>query len=132
LFLVRLSLGNDALVDLGLERGPYKLVVVENTADVHNVVVCTLCSYYPRWLLGLPPDQHKSRNYRSRTVRDPRAVLREFGPDLRDDITVRVHDSIARHALSRPAGPSRGHGSLERRALVIDRDPRLHDRGGCS
>jgi nitrile hydratase len=103
-----LALGNDALVDLGLERGPYKLVVVENTAEVHNVVVCTLCSCYPRWLLGLPPDWYKSRNYRSRTVREPRAVLREFGLDLRDDITVRVHDSTAdmRYLVlpARPAG----------------------------
>jgi nitrile hydratase len=103
-----LALGNDALVELGLERGPYKLVVVENTAEVHNVVVCTLCSCYPRWLLGLPPDWYKSRNYRSRTVREPRVVLREFGLDLRDDITVRVHDSTAdmRYLVlpARPAG----------------------------
>ncbi len=103
-----LALGNDALVDLGLERGPYKLVVVENTAEVHNVVVCTLCSCYPRWLLGLPPDWYKSRNYRSRAVNEPRAVLREFGTTIPDDVEVRVHDSTAdmRYLVlpRRPAG----------------------------
>jgi nitrile hydratase subunit alpha len=119
-----LELGNDALVDLGLERGPYKLVVVENTADVHNVVVCTLCSCYPRWLLGLPPDWYKSRNYRSRAVREPRDVLREFGVDLCDDITVRVHDSTAdMRYLVLPARPSgTEHWSEERLASIVTRD----------
>jgi nitrile hydratase subunit alpha len=119
-----LALGNDALVDLGLERGPYKLVVVENMADVHNVVVCTLCSCYPRWLLGLPPDWYKSRNYRSRTVREPRAVLREFGLDLRDDIIVRVHDSTAdmRYLVlpTRPAGTEAW--SEDRLSSIVTRD----------
>lgn len=87
--------GNAAIEELGLDRGPYKLVVVENTTDVHNVIVCTLCSCYPRWLLGLPPDWYKSRNYRSRMVREPRSVLREFGLELPDNVTVRVHDSTA-------------------------------------
>jgi nitrile hydratase subunit alpha len=119
-----LELGNDALVDLGLERGPYKLVVVENTVDVHNVVVCTLCSCYPRWLLGLPPDWYKSRNYRSRAVREPRGVLREFGLDLRDDTTVRVHDSTAdmRYLVlpARPCGTE--HWSEEQLASIVTRD----------
>ncbi len=119
-----LERGNDALVDLGLERGPYRLVVVENTADVHNVVVCTLCSCYPRWLLGLPPDWYKSRNYRSRVVREPRAVLREFGLDLSERVTVRVHDSTAnmRYLVlpARPAGTERwGEQQL---AAVVTRD----------
>ena len=119
-----LELGNDALVDLGLERGPYKLVVVENTTDVHNVVVCTLCSCYPRWLLGLPPDWYKSRNYRSRAVREPRAVLREFGLDLRDDVTVRVHDSTAdMRYLVLPARPAETQGwSEEQLASIVTRD----------
>lgn len=119
-----LALGNDALVDLGLERGPYKLVVVENTADVHNVVVCTLCSCYPRWLLGLPPDWYKSRNYRSRAVREPRKVLRELGLDLRDDATVRVHDSTAdMRYLVLPARPSGTEGwSEEQLASIVTRD----------
>jgi len=74
---------------------PYKLVVVENTDQVHNVIVCTLCSCYPRWLLGLPPDWYKSRNYRSRAINEPREVLKEFGTTIARDITVRVHDSTA-------------------------------------
>jgi len=100
--------GNTALESMGVDRGPYKLVVVENTPNVHNVIVCTLCSCYPRWLLGLPPDWYKSRNYRSRMVREPRAVLREFGLDLPQSTTLRVHDSTAdmRYLVlpMRPAG----------------------------
>ena len=103
--------GNAALEEIGLDRGFYKLVVVENTPQVHNVVVCTLCSCYPRWLLGLPPDWYKSREYRSRTVREPRAVLSEFGVDLPADTTVRVHDSTAdmRYLVvpARPGGTER-------------------------
>jgi nitrile hydratase subunit alpha len=116
--------GNEALVDLGLERGPYKLVVVENMADVHNMVVCTLCSCYPRWLLGLPPDWYKSRSYRSRAVRDPRAVLREFGLDLPEEVTVRVHDSTAdMRYLVLPARPVGTDGwSEERLARIVTRD----------
>ena len=87
--------GNAAAEEVGLDHGAYKLVVVENTRDVHNVIVCTLCSCYPRWLLGLPPDWYKSRNYCSRVVREPRTVLREFGLELAGEITVRVHDSNA-------------------------------------
>jgi nitrile hydratase len=119
-----LKLGNEALMDLGLERGPYKLVVVENTPDVHNVVVCTLCSCYPRWLLGLPPDWYKSRNYRSRAVREPRAVLREFGLELRDEVAVRVHDSTAdMRYLVLPARPAGTEGwSEEQLASLVTRD----------
>jgi len=119
-----LSLGNDALVDLGLERSPFKLVVVENTDDVHNVVVCTLCSCYPRWLLGLPPDWYKSRGYRSRTVREPRTVLSEFGLNLRDNVTVRVHDSTAdMRYLVLPARPKGTAGwSEEQLASIVTRD----------
>ena len=87
--------GNAACEALGLERGLYKLIAVENSDKVHNVVVCTLCSCYPRFLLGLPPDWYKSRNYRSRMVNTPRQVLREFGTEIDDDVTVRVHDSNA-------------------------------------
>lgn len=87
--------GNAACEALGLERGLYKLIAVENTDKVHNVVVCTLCSCYPRFLLGLPPDWYKSRNYRSRMVNSPRDVLREFGTEIGDDVVVRVHDSNA-------------------------------------
>jgi nitrile hydratase len=119
-----LAEGNSALEEIGLDRGPYKLVVVENTAAVHNVIVCTLCSCYPRWLLGLPPDWYKSRNYRSRVVREPRPVLREFGLDLPDDVTVRVHDSTAdMRYLVLPARPAGTEGwSEEQLAALVTRD----------
>jgi nitrile hydratase len=87
--------GSKAAEEIGLDVGPLKLVVVENTPAVHNVIVCTLCSCYPRMLLGLPPDWYKSRNYRSRVVREPRAVLAEFGTVIPDDVRIRVHDSTA-------------------------------------
>ena len=81
--------------EVGFDIGPLRLIAVENTADTHNLIVCTLCSCYPRNLLGLPPDWYKTRAYRARAVRTPRAVLREFGLDLPDHVTVRVHDSTA-------------------------------------
>ncbi len=94
--------------EMGYDIGALKLIAVENTASVHNVVVCTLCSCYPRNLLGLPPDWYKSRAYRSRVVKAPRAVLREFGVELPQDVTIRVHDSTAdmRYIVlpERPAG----------------------------
>ena len=100
--------GNAACEAIGLERGLYKLVAVENTDKVHNVVVCTLCSCYPRFLLGLPPDWYKSRDYRSRMISSPREVLRECGTVIGDDVAVRVHDSTAdmRYLVvpRRPAG----------------------------
>jgi nitrile hydratase len=119
-----LTEGNAALEEIGLERGPYKLVVVENTPEVHNVIVCTLCSCYPRWLLGLPPDWYKSRNYRSRVVREPRSVLREFGLELPDDVVVRVHDSTAdMRYLVLPVRPAGTEGwSEERLAALVTRD----------
>jgi nitrile hydratase subunit alpha len=87
--------GASAVEELGMQVGPLKLVVVENTPAVHNVIVCTLCSCYPRMLLGLPPDWYKSREYRSRVVREPRAVLADFGTTLPGGIAIRVHDSTA-------------------------------------
>lgn len=84
-----------AAKELGLNIGPLRLIAVENTDKVHNVVVCTLCSCYPRDLLGLPPDWYKTRAYRSRTVKEPRKVLREFGVDIPDGVHIRVHDSTA-------------------------------------
>jgi nitrile hydratase len=87
-----------ALTSMGFELALFldtQLVVVENTPDVHNVVVCTLCSCYPRMLLGLPPAWYKSRAYRARVVSEPRAVLREFGLEISDRVAVRVHDSTA-------------------------------------
>lgn len=116
--------GNAALEEIGLDRGLYKLVVVENTAAVHNVIVCTLCSCYPRWLLGLPPDWYKSRTYRSRVVREPRAVLEEFGLKLPDDMTVRVHDSTAdMRYLVLPVRPAGTEGWNEQQlAAIVTRD----------
>jgi nitrile hydratase len=101
-----------------------RLAVVENTPKVHNVIVCTLCSCYPRALLGLPPTWYKSLAYRSRTVREPRAVLREFGLELPDDVTVRVHDSTADlRYLVLPMRPEGNKGmSEEKLAGLVTRD----------
>jgi len=100
------------------------MVAVENTRDVHNVVVCTLCSCYPWPVLGLPPTWYKSAPYRSRVVIDPRSVLAEFGTHLDDDVEVRVWDSSAevRYLVlpERPAG-TEDLGEEELAALV-DRD----------
>ena len=87
--------GTAACEEIGLEIPALKLVAVENTPRVHNVIVCTLCSCYPRVLLGIPPDWYKSRNYRSRMVREPRAVLEEFGVRVAENVAIRVHDSTA-------------------------------------
>jgi len=100
--------GTAAAREAGVEVDALKLVVVENTPRVHNLVVCTLCSCYPRNLLGLPPDWYKTRAYRARAVREPRAVLAEFGLALAEGVAVRVHDSTAdmRYMVlpMRPAG----------------------------
>lgn len=84
-----------ATAEMGFDIGPMKLIALPNTPTLHNVVVCTLCSCYPRNLLGLPPDWYKSRAYRARTVREPRKVLTEFGVTLPETVEVRVHDSTA-------------------------------------
>ena len=85
-----------AAFELGLDPGPSPVVVaLENTEAVHHVVVCTLCSCYPRALLGPPPDWYKSLPYRSRAVSDPRGVLEEFGVELDEDVELRVVDSTA-------------------------------------
>ena len=90
-----LSNGAETIKELGFDLLPMEFTVLENTDTVHNVIVCTLCSCYPRALLGMSPAWYKSKNYRSRVVREPRAVLAEFGVDLSDDVQVRVHDSTA-------------------------------------
>ena len=85
-----------AALELGLDPGEApQVVALENTAGVHHMVVCTLCSCYPKALLGPPPDWYKSLPYRSRAVSDPRGVLGEFGLELDDDVEVRVVDSTA-------------------------------------
>jgi nitrile hydratase subunit alpha len=100
------------------------MVVVENTAKVHNLIVCTLCSCYPWAVLGLPPVWYKSAPFRSRSVLDPRGVLREFGLELGSDVEVRVWDSTAdmRYLVlpERPAGTDRlSEGEL---AALVTRD----------
>ena len=119
-----LANGTAACEELGVSMAGTKLVVVESTPAVHNLIVCTLCSCYPRMLLGLPPDWYKSRAYRARAVREPRAVLREFGTELADDVTVRVHDSTAdMRYLVLPLRPAGTDGwSEERLAALVTRD----------
>ena len=85
-----------AITDLGYDVSKMPdLVIVENKDQIHNVVVCTLCSCYPRYMLGAPPDWYRSAAYRARIVRDPREVLVEFGLNLRADVKIRVYDSTA-------------------------------------
>ena len=110
--------------EMGFDIGPLKLIAVENTKDVHNMIVCTLCSCYPRNLLGLPPDWYKTRAYRSRAVIEPRKVLQEFGVDLPDNVQVRVHDSTAdMRYIVLPARPEGTDGmDAEALAELVTRD----------
>jgi nitrile hydratase subunit alpha len=116
--------GSAAMEEMGIDPDGLKLVVVENTPEVHNIVVCTLCSCYPRNLLGLPPDWYKTRAYRSRTVKEPRAVLREFGLELPGDVRVQVHDSTAdMRYLVLPRRPEGTEGwDAEALAGIVSRD----------
>ena len=113
-----------AAEELGFEVPGLRLIVVENTEDTHNVIVCTLCSCYPRMLLGIPPEWYKSRNYRSRVVREPRAVLEEFGTRLPEGMKIRVHDSTAdmRYIVlpMRPSGTDRF--SEDQLSALVTRD----------
>lgn len=115
---------SEASREMGFDIGALNLIAVENTATTHNVIVCTLCSCYPRNLLGLPPDWYKSRAYRSRTVKEPRKVLAEFGVELPDNVTVRVHDSTAdmRYIVlpARPGGTE--HMDETALAALVTRD----------
>ena len=114
-----------ACAELGI-AGPEggHLVAIENTARIHNLVVCTLCSCYPWPVLGLPPVWYKSFAYRSRAVRDPRGVLREFGVELADDVEIRVWDSSAEQRYmvlpERPAGTEKM--TEEQLAELVTRD----------
>jgi len=116
---------NAAIAELGYggQQGEH-MVVVENSPKVHNLVVCTLCSCYPWSVLGLPPVWYKSAPYRSRSVIDPRGVLREFGLELPEDVEVRVWDSTAelRYLVlpERPAGTEKM--SEEELAALVTRD----------
>ena len=116
--------GSAAARELGLDIGLLNLTVLENTPQVHHVIVCTLCSCYPRALLGIPPGWYKSREYRSRVVSEPRAVLSEFGTELPAHVQIQVHDSTAdlRYMVlpMRPAGTE----ALDEEALaeLVTRD----------
>jgi nitrile hydratase subunit alpha len=111
--------GTAAIEELGF--GGVDLKVVENRPGVHNMVVCTLCSCYPHALIGLPPVWYKSFEYRSRAVREPRVVLREFGLDLPENVEIRIWDSSAelRYLVlpERPAG-TEGLSEAELAGLV--------------
>ncbi|MBW9118197.1 nitrile hydratase subunit alpha [Rhizobium cauense] len=101
-----------------------QLIVLENTPDVHNLIVCTLCSCYPRPVLGLPPDWYKLKPYRARAVYEPRVVLEEFGTSIPDDVEIRVSDStaIVRYLVlpMRPAGTE--HLTEAQLAELVTRD----------
>ncbi|MYD51971.1 MAG: nitrile hydratase subunit alpha [Dehalococcoidia bacterium] len=117
--------GGDAVAELGYgDEHSARLVVVENTPRIHNVIVCTLCSCYPWSVLGLPPEWYKSETYRARVVKEPRVVLSEFGLELDDSIEVRVWDSLSelRYMVlpERPEGTD--HMTEEELAALISRD----------
>ena len=117
--------GTAAIAELGYSgaQGEY-MVVVENTAKVHNLVVCTLCSCYPWPTLGLPPVWYKSAPYRSRAVIDPRGVLREFGLEVPEEVEIRVWDSTAEvRYLVLPERPAGTEGMTEEElAALVTRD----------
>ncbi|MEX0842352.1 MAG: nitrile hydratase subunit alpha [Xanthobacteraceae bacterium] len=113
-----------AIASLGLPSGTEHLIALENTPKQHNMVVCTLCSCYPSGTLGLPPVWYKSHAYRSRTVADPRGVLRDFGTELPKDTEIRVWDSTAEvRYLIVPMRPKGTEGwSEEKLASIVTRD----------
>ena len=114
-----------ACAELGIDATSLnEFVVLENTDKVRHMVVCTLCSCYPRPILGRPPDWYKSLNYRSRAVNDPRGVMREFGQEVGSDVEVRVHDSTADiRYLVLPKRPRGTEGMSEAKlAKLVTRD----------
>lgn len=114
-----------AALEIGVDAsGPVEFITVENTPEVHNLIVCTLCSCYPRAILGRPPDWYKSPNYRSRAVKEPRAVMREFGYEPPEGVRVAVHDSSADiRYMVLPLRPSGTEGmSEEELAALVTRD----------
>jgi nitrile hydratase subunit alpha len=120
-----LSDAKTAASELGIDpTHPAEFIVVENTPEVHNLIVCTLCSCYPRAILGRPPDWYKSFNYRSRAVREPRAVMREFGFEPPEGVEVFVHDSTADvRYMVLPMRPEGTEGlSEEELATLVTRD----------
>ena len=118
-----LSEPNAAIEEIGLDC-VHPMIVVENTPEQHNVIVCTLCSCYPRMLLGPQPAWYKSANYRRRVVREPRKVLAEFGTEVPLDVEIRVHDSTAEmRYMILPRRPEGTEGwDEERLAELVTRD----------
>ena len=117
--------GSAACEELGVTMyDDTRLIVHENTDKLHNVVVCTLCSCYPRPVLGLPPDWYKNKQYRARVVKEPRAVLKEFGTVIPDGVEIRVHDSNANmRYLILPARPAGSESMTEAElAELVTRD----------
>ena len=120
-----LANGRSACEELGISfYDDTLLIVLENTETVHNLIVCTLCSCYPRPVLGLPPDWYKLKPYRSRAVKEPRAVLAEFGTIIPDQVEIRVSDSTAAvRYLVLPRRPEGTEGwSEEALAACVTRD----------
>ncbi len=114
-----------AALELGIDAsGPVEFVTLENTPEVHNLIVCTLCSCYPRAILGRPPDWYKSFAYRSRAVKEPRAVMREFGFEPPEGVRISVHDSSADiRYMVLPMRPPGAEGlSEEELAQLVTRD----------
>lgn len=116
--------GKKAVIELDIEVTEAELMVIENTPELHNLIVCTLCSCYPRSLLGEPPAWYVSKAYRSRAVREPRKVLREFGLSFPDDVEVRVHDSNAdlRYIVFPMRPPGTEHMNEAELAALVSRD----------
>ena len=120
-----LSDGRAALEELGISFfEDTDLIVLENTDKIHNVIVCTLCSCYPREILGLPPDWYKLKPYRARTVVEPRAVLAEFGTNIPEDVEVRVSDSTAmvRYLVLPQRPPNTERFTEDELASLVTRD----------
>lgn len=119
-----LASGKEALTAIGIDALEAGIVAVENTQDVHNLVVCTLCSCYPRSILGSPPAWYVGTAYRSRAVREPRQVLAEFGLDLPDRVSIRVHDSTAdmRYLVIPMRPPETENWPIEKLRRLVTRD----------
>ena len=116
---------NPVIEEMGIDlEHAARIIVVENTPQIHNIIVCTLCSCYPRVLMGQPPTWYKSRSYRSRVVYEPRAVLNEFGTNLSGDITIRTHDSNAdMRYMVLPMRPKETKGWTEQQLeSIVSRD----------
>jgi nitrile hydratase len=120
-----LANGRTACEELGITFYDLtELIVLENTPEIHNLIVCTLCSCYPRPVLGLPPDWYKAKPYRARAVYEPRKVLQEFGTIIPDDVEIRVSDSTAiqRYLVLPMRPPGTESYSEEQLAALVTRD----------